>query len=637
LVLILINLVVGCFLVRDYGESRDEQARYEYALRALEAYRGDAKGVNGQAAYLMIAITASRLLRSIWTSLRPIEAWHFINFLSFQMGLVFLYLLCRQLMGRWAATGAVLVFNTQPLLWGHAWINPKDTPFMAFFLGSVTLGLIMVDSLPAKQPAVEKPGTTGLRELARQIQDEWRGLSLRRRRSFVGFLVLSLGILLALVLSRPALQALLSNLILQASLSGPTSLLGRIFSRLAENTAQVPLQRYIQKSFVILDRTLVAGTVFVLLLNLVSAAIHFPQARGWTQSNWVIPWLKSVLASARDGHIWVAGLFLGLCASIRVLGPASGLIVGAYFLKKAGRRAIPPLIVYGAIAWIVLYATWPGLWAAPVRNYVESVTKASDFPWDGKVFFNGVDYTVDELPRSFLPALLSIQFTESAMLLFAIGLIVALRDAIQSRVNWEKTALLALWFFLPILAVVIQHPTLYDNFRHFLFIVPPLFVFAGIGLQWIFKKSKNHLVQWIILAALLLPNLYWDVKLHPYQYVYYNQLVGGVSGAFRRFEMDYWATSYKEAAEYLNATAGQGSDVVVWGADQIVKEYARPDLDIRDYRKEGDASHDFAVILTRHDKDLELYPEAPVVFQTGREGAIFVVVKRLQPQQDPQP
>ena len=41
------------------------------------------------------------------------------------------------------------------------------------------------------------------------------------------------------------------------------------------------------------------------------------------------------------------------------------------------------------------------------------------------------------------------------------------------------------------------------------------------------------------------------VYLHPYEYVYFNQLIGGTLGAEERFETDYWATSYREAAVRL--------------------------------------------------------------------------------------
>ena len=50
-------------------------------------------------------------------------------------------------MGDWAALATVLIFSTQPLLFGHAFINPKDIPFMSIFLIVILTGMIMVESL----------------------------------------------------------------------------------------------------------------------------------------------------------------------------------------------------------------------------------------------------------------------------------------------------------------------------------------------------------------------------------------------------------------------------------------------------------------------------------------------------------
>ncbi len=53
---------------------------------------------------------------------------------------------CRSLDEPNAAFGATLLFITQPLFWGHAFINPKDIPLFSLFLLSVYLGMRMHDS-----------------------------------------------------------------------------------------------------------------------------------------------------------------------------------------------------------------------------------------------------------------------------------------------------------------------------------------------------------------------------------------------------------------------------------------------------------------------------------------------------------
>jgi hypothetical protein len=41
------------------------------------------------------------------------------------------------------------------------------------------------------------------------------------------------------------------------------------------------------------------------------------------------------------------------------------------------------------------------------------------------------------------------------------------------------------------------------------------------------------------------------IRLHPYQYMYYNFLAGGLRGASAHFETDYWGLAYREATEVL--------------------------------------------------------------------------------------
>ena len=636
-VIILVNLIIGALVVRDYGESHDEQRRYRYAERSLAAYTNGGRVNQDEKGpfYVMLARLGSDAIRLVWRGLRPIEAWHFMHYLSFQMGVLFLYWICRKMMSQEAAVGAVLLFDTQPLLWGHAWINPKDIPFMAFFLGSIALGMHMADSMAGEvsKPVHHFPDRS--RRLAATIALDWKEASRRKRLLLLGLLALSVALLLLLLLGEGAIQVWIAALVTQAAAAGDASFLGRFFSSLAENSASIPLALYIQKSLSLYQRLVGLYALLMPVFCLFCAALLLPQARSQLWHESLLPALEALLHGLMDRRVLLAGLFLGFASAIRTLGPASGFLIGAYLLAKTGRRGLPTLLAYFAIGMLVTIAAWPALWRAPIQGYTSALGEATDFPWAGKVLFAGVDYPVGELPRSYLTMLLSLQFTEPALALFLAGFVLAALDILRKAADRLKLALVALWFFAPLAVVLVFMPTMYDNFRQFLFMVPPLFIFAGLGLQWVITGIKPFPVRLLILAALLLSGLYWDVRLHPYQYVYYNQLVGGVGGAFRSYEMDYWATSYREATEYLNAVASPGARVVVWGPDHLVERYARDDLVISDYRKEGDEPQDFAVISTRHDKDMSLYPDALTLFQTGRDGAVFTVVKRLRPQNGP--
>jgi len=145
ILLVMINLIIGLIVVRDYGQSWDEPGNYKYAYHSLENYYNlfhglpvidfnnlhlDQKGP----AFFMLAGLFSRFVTEILPGWSEINGWHLANFLAFQVGVISMYYLARRWTGNWAAFGAALLFSTQPLFWGHAYINPKDIPFLSLGL-----------------------------------------------------------------------------------------------------------------------------------------------------------------------------------------------------------------------------------------------------------------------------------------------------------------------------------------------------------------------------------------------------------------------------------------------------------------------------------------------------------------------
>ncbi|HZD55775.1 MAG TPA: hypothetical protein VE136_03575, partial [Anaerolineales bacterium] len=432
------------------------------------------------------------------------------------------------------------------------------------------------------------------------------------------------------IVFRKYLTTLLGQFVYQAYYAGPDTLLGRAFSSLAENRQILPAANYVQKIAALYPRFAVLSFLLLVSLVLLVGLSTLPLTRGWIFRHQIRPFSNSFLHSFAVKDVLIAGAFLGFASSIRVLGPLSGLLVASYFVLYSRQKALPPLVTYTLLGMVITYLTWPNLWGSPFSSYLNSIAQASDFSWDGKVMFSGVDYAVGELPRRYLPVLLSIQFSEAALALFVIGLIAALIGFVRGAQDRRMIVVLATWGFLPLLAAIILRPTMYDNFRHFLFIIPPFFIFAGLGIQAVFNRLRSPVWKLLLVGLAILPNLWWMAHLHPYEYVYYNQLVGGPRGAFRQYEMDYWATSYREATEYVNAIAPSHARVAVWGPDILVASYARSDLQVERLRgkiDEGSDLPDLAILSTRHNKDQTLFPSEEPVFSVGRDGAVFVVVK----------
>jgi tetratricopeptide (TPR) repeat protein len=108
----------------------------------------------------------------------------------------------------------------------------------------------------------------------------------------------------------------------------------------------------------------------------------------------------------------------------------------------------------------------------------------------------------------------------------------------------------------PIFYVIYKESTLYDGWRHLYFSYPPMVVLATLGWFGLLrslpaKKAFNYGFAALIGLLLLEPAIF--IARNPtLPYVYFNPIIGGVNGAFGKFELDYWGTSLKQGMEYLD-------------------------------------------------------------------------------------
>ncbi|MGE5464017.1 MAG: hypothetical protein ACM3PS_11720, partial [Syntrophothermus sp.] len=398
---------------------------------------------------------------------------------------------------------AAALFAWQPMLWGHAFINPKDPPFLTFFLGSVCLGFEMVDHLTAGR--------------------------------------------------KPTFRVVL---------------------------------------------------------------------------------LPAVL--------------LGITASIRVLGPLAGFLVFIYFAfsiftNKELQDSITPWLafgVYGGLALLVMFGTWPYLWESPLARFIDVFRFMSDNPTSLSVLFDGNVYRAGELPRRYLPTMLGITLTEPVWILFLLGIMTGYgklwKDRSSQRASNLVTASLTLsWFVILVLYVLVRKPAMYDGIRHFLFIVPPVFIFSGFAVEFVLDllAGKNAL-YWVyagLCLLILLPGLLAILRLHPFEYTYYNSLVGGTDKAFRNYETDYWLTCYKEAVEKLDSSTALPATLFVHREAYLAKYYAKANITVQDQRGAAGPmkSGDYILVNSRTNEDRRILKDIPPLIQVKRGNALFCTIGRV--------
>lgn len=231
------------------------------------------------------------------------------------------------------------------------------------------------------------------------------------------------------------------------------------------------------------------------------------------------------------------------------------------------------------ISWLLMLVAWPWAQLDPLARPFEAMRIARNFAWSAQVLFEGKMLDADKLPLRYLLVWFVISLPETyfvaAIAALGMGIFAAVerrkRSASREREHTvaflDRVAsgellrpvvgglMLATFIGLPLGAILITRPVLYDAQRHALFLLPPMAAAAG----WAFSESFS--ASWLpralrgACAAAALGIALWVcidmVQLHPYEYVYFNRLSGGLAGQYRRFETDYWSISYRDGLEWV--------------------------------------------------------------------------------------
>jgi len=108
-----------------------------------------------------------------------------------------------------------------------------------------------------------------------------------------------------------------------------------------------------------------------------------------------------------------------------------------------------------------------------------------------------------------------------------------------------------------------------------------------------------------LLVLLSIHPVRFMIKNHPYHYIYYNQIVGGLRGAYGNYETDYYYISQTEASEWLiEYLKEKGIDSAVVKATYPVRWSFRNQPGIRTsyFRHEERSQYDwdYAIIANRY-------------------------------------
>ncbi|MCR4965244.1 MAG: hypothetical protein K6A41_06270 [Bacteroidales bacterium] len=294
-----------------------------------------------------------------------------------------------------------------------------------------------------------------------------------------------------------------------------------------------------------------------------------------------------------------ASILLAIFAALAVVSRFAGYLVFAYLvlflilyhiiktkkqcLNKDSLKTIGRYVLYvagiGILTFGITIALWPYIMSSPIKTTLDIVSGMSQYSVSLRQLFDGVLQWSDALPWFYTPKLILMTIPVAVI----IGLILFFVFCWRKKDDRFWAFFILFTFLFPIFWIVVTHANVYGGWRHALFAYPTMVAAAGWGfdamLKWVENKlearaakkdpstqpeSRRGVVVDVVGTAVLLLLLVGPIRHivanHPYEYVYFNELSGGVKKAFGNYELDYYYNSTREATEWVLQNAEPKAD-----------------------------------------------------------------------------
>ena len=295
--------------------------------------------------------------------------------------------------------------------------------------------------------------------------------------------------------------------------------------------------------------------------------------------------------------------------------------------------SVKSLIPSGIVAFLLMALFWPWGVMSP-DNPLEAAKAFSHFTFNMLTIMDGEVMNIGNVPRDYLLAYLLVRLPEAFLLGLAGMLIFGWRHILkadrQRALAWFTVGIAVLF---PLGFILLDKPALYNGIRHFTFLLPPLAIIGGLGLSFAWDglehMRKLRMALTALFVALCVLSAVTLARLHPYEYIYYNNLAGSLPEAEREWEADYWSSSLREAADLLEAQvpgvnkADPSADYLVAVCAESIQGDAY--LDDRFEITRDWVAADFYISTTNMNCDKVL--QGKVIGTVERMGTVLAVIK----------
>lgn len=390
--------------------------------------------------------------------------------------------------------------------------------------------------------------------------------------------------------------------------------------------------------------------------NSMNNPTDIPFATGFAVSLYFMIKILKALPKPKFSHlVWLAigiGIGIGSRVGAVLIIAYFGLFLGVSWLMLNRQKAnnafklIVPyakiFLIVGILGYILGIILWPYALLNPFKNPILALTKASEnaFYTNNVEIFEGRRlYMLTQTPWYYVIKFLSIGNPLYLLLGFALSIITL--KWLKDKIGIGYILMLIFMIVFPLAYAEFSHINHYNGWRHYLFILPPWIALSAVTFDFLIG-SKNRILQYgslLILLVLFAKPTYWMIKNHPNEYVYFNELVGGINGAYGNYETDYYSNSCRAAGEWLAKHEPGKKLVVAINNEQLTASYyahkINPNLEfmwVREY-EEQKPMWDYMILTSRTFSKNELLngsfpPKGTVYAVMADDVPLAVVVKR---------
>ncbi len=267
------------------------------------------------------------------------------------------------------------------------------------------------------------------------------------------------------------------------------------------------------------------------------------------------------------------------------------------------------LVVVFVGFWLIGIATWPAALRHPFTQPMDALSTFSKFPTIIKTLFEGQTMWSNEVPWYYTS--LYILITTPVITLIGAGLgIVLLPLMKKAGYNRNRVLLVIFSFAFPLFYMAYSKSPLYNGWRHSYFVFGGIAVVAALGYSVIIKYFSTKAVTIAVLCVVAIGSFFpisFMIRNHPLEYVYVNELKGGVDGSYGDYQLDYYSHSAKPAADWFLKNVPYDSTLKVvsnmpWELDQVWRSEKAPwkNVGYVRFRERFNSDWDYAILSPQY-------------------------------------